>query len=287
MKRAFVLLLLIIASIVWCHIYYQPISGELLEHWNSGYLYNYPIVYHFDSCNLPNGIYELHIVGIEVERDSLNIYLMGTAVDTDIPFLLATGGYRGDYNFAKSNASYDEEENQICLYFEMPFSARYCKGCYRWDIEDESLELLQYINGDPSLDAMERADSLMAGGDIAEAIDELNNIFYPCDYYDPAEMIVRLLRIINRAAGEVSTGPVEGMEIAYIPSGHFLMGTPSSEEGCKNEGPQHRVGITAFELMTTEVTQSMWRELMGESYLEHNMTRGEGDHLCRVNSVRY
>ena len=205
LKRAFVPLLLIIASIAWCHIDYQPISGALLEHWNTIFPYYFPKVYNYDSASLPDGIYELQIAGIEVERDSLDIYLLGMSTDSDIPFLLATGSYRGEHNFTKSGASYDDEEDQICLSFQMPFSARYCEGCYRWNVEDESLELMQYINGDPSLDAMERADSLMAEGDIAEAIDELNDMFYPGNYYSSDEMIARLLRSINRAAGDAET----------------------------------------------------------------------------------
>ena len=412
MRRVLITVLLFIVSIAWSQIDYQPISGELLEHWNTTSPSFHPKVYHFDPEKLPDGIHELRIVGIEVEGDSLDIYLLGTAADTDIPFLLATGGYRGNHNFTKSDASYDEDEGLICLCFQMPFSARYCKGCYRWDIESESLELIRYINGDPSLDAVERADSLMAEGDIAEAIDELNYMFYPGNYYSTDEMIARLLRSINRAAGdaeaegnfeeavdlfgdladflhtdrewftaftdsldyvncdyseymglgeyamimnnyayfleqtddldkslvvlrkvldlkpqrmvahlniadvlwalgepaeagghyriyvemmtdrelthqipdyaherlaqlhavsetgieieEVSPGPVEGMEFAHIPSGSFLMGSPSSEDGrYDNEGPQHRVDISAFELMTTEVTQGMWLEIMG------------------------
>lgn len=408
MKKVLIMILPFIVSIAWCQIDYKPISGALLEHWNTTAPSQLPKVYHFDPEKLPDGIYELRIAGIEVERDSLDIYLLGTAVDTDIPFLLATGGYRGNHNFTKSDASYDEDEGLICICFQMPFSARYCKGCYRWDIENESLELIRYINGDPSLEAMERANSLMAEGRIAEAICELDEMFYPDNYYSSDEMIARLLRSINRAAGdaegegnfekavslfgdlagflhtdrewftaftdsvdyvncnyseymglgeyamimnnyayfleqtddlgkslivlrkvldlkpermvahiniadvlwalgepaeakghyriyvnmminrelthqipdyvherlaqplavseavEISTGPVEGMEFAHIPSGHFLMGTPSSEDGRDNdEGPQHRVNITAFELMTTEVTQGVWFEVMG------------------------
>lgn len=64
-------------------------------------------------------------------------------------------------------------------------------------------------------------------------------------------------------AGFVTAGPVDGMEFAYIPSGSFMMGSPSSEEGRdSNEGPQHTVNISAFEMMTTEVTQGMWEEVM-------------------------
>lgn len=58
------------------------------------------------------------------------------------------------------------------------------------------------------------------------------------------------------AAGTVSDGPVEGMVFAWIPSGGFLMGS-------RIYGPQHEVTIQGFEMMTTEVTQAVWEEVMG------------------------
>jgi formylglycine-generating enzyme required for sulfatase activity len=63
----------------------------------------------------------------------------------------------------------------------------------------------------------------------------------------------------------VLTGPLEGMEFVQIPSGAFMMGNPDSlcTEECQL--PQHEVSVPAFELMTTEVTQGMWIEVMGEN----------------------
>jgi hypothetical protein len=202
MKTVMITVLLTFVSLVWGDIEYQPISGALLEHWNTAYSYFMPIVYHFDSGELPEDIYELRITGIEVEWDSLDIYLLGMTPKTDIPLLLATGGYRGDHNFTKSYASYVEEEDEIRLSFQMPGSARWCTGCYRWNIEEESLEFLRYYSRDPSLEAMERVDSLLTVGNISEAIYELNGIFYPGNYYSSDEMISRLLVSINRTALE-------------------------------------------------------------------------------------
>jgi formylglycine-generating enzyme required for sulfatase activity/predicted Ser/Thr protein kinase len=57
-----------------------------------------------------------------------------------------------------------------------------------------------------------------------------------------------------------------GMEFVSIPSGSFRMGSPSSEDGRDDdEGPVHTVRVDTFELMTTEVTQGMWKEVMGEN----------------------
>lgn len=65
-------------------------------------------------------------------------------------------------------------------------------------------------------------------------------------------------------AGHLFDGPVEDMEFAWIPSGSFQMGSPESEQDrLSDEGPVHAVTVRGFELMTTEVTQGMWQEVMG------------------------
>ena len=223
MKAVLITVLLVIVSLVWGQIEYQPITGALLEHWNTAYSYFMPIVYHFDSGELPDGIYELRMAGIEIERDSLDIYLLGIAPETEIPFLLATGGYRGDYNFTKSDAIYNSEEDAIRLMFQMPGSARYSAGCYRWNVEEESLELLRYYSGDPSLDALERVDSLLTIGSISEAIHELNGMFYPGNYYSSDEMISRLLISINRTAlQEHNEGNDQGAVDLFMDLADFL-----------------------------------------------------------------
>lgn len=51
-----------------------------------------------------------------------------------------------------------------------------------------------------------------------------------------------------------------GMEFISIPGGSFQMG--SLEEGWSNTAC-HRVQVSSFELMSTEVTQGMWETVMG------------------------
>jgi len=55
-------------------------------------------------------------------------------------------------------------------------------------------------------------------------------------------------------------GPIAGMEFVTIPSGSFSMG---SDCGDTDEIPIHAVDVESFEIMTTEVTQGMWEEMMG------------------------
>ncbi len=223
MYRVFIPVLLIIVSLTWGQIEYQPITGELLDHWNTAFRSFLPEVNYYNSGKLPEGICKLIITGLEVEWDSLDIYLLGIAPDTDIPFLLATSGYRGDYNFTKSYASYDEDDDEIILSFQMPGSARWCSGCYRWNMEEGSLEFLRYYSRDPSLEAMERVDSLLTEGNIEEAINELNGMFYPGNYYSSDEMISRLLSSINRnALEEQAGGNYQGAVDLFLDLADFL-----------------------------------------------------------------
>ena len=60
-------------------------------------------------------------------------------------------------------------------------------------------------------------------------------------------------------------GVPSGMEFVEIPSGTFLMGSPETELGrFSDEGPLHEVTIGySFQMLSTEVTQSMWEEVAG------------------------
>ena len=79
----------------------------------------------------------------------------------------------------------------------------------------------------------------------------------------------------SSGGGQSVSGPLSGMEFALIPAGSFMMGSPSDESGRdSDEGPQHRVTISSFYMMTTEVTQGMWREVMGS-----NPSHFKGDNL--------
>lgn len=61
-----------------------------------------------------------------------------------------------------------------------------------------------------------------------------------------------------------TTGLPAGMEFVSIPSGSFLIGSPDSEEGLQtDQNSRLSVHIDSFQLMTTEVTQGMWEEVMG------------------------
>ena len=55
------------------------------------------------------------------------------------------------------------------------------------------------------------------------------------------------------------------MEFISIPSGDFQMGSPSSEHNRFSNESRHSVSVRSFDLMSTEVTQGMWEEVMGSN----------------------
>jgi formylglycine-generating enzyme required for sulfatase activity len=67
------------------------------------------------------------------------------------------------------------------------------------------------------------------------------------------------------ASGKGVAGPLPGMVFVTIPSGTFQIGIPATEPGHSTDGVQHTVTLSSFALMTTEVTQSQWKELMGSN----------------------
>lgn len=61
--------------------------------------------------------------------------------------------------------------------------------------------------------------------------------------------------------------PSTGMEFILIPSGKFMMGSPSDEKGrYKNEGPVHEVTIkNSFYMGKYPVTKKQWEKVMGNN----------------------
>ena len=68
-------------------------------------------------------------------------------------------------------------------------------------------------------------------------------------------------------AGDVKTIKLPGgatMELVYCPPGTFMMGSPASEEGHREDETQHQVTLTrGFWIGKYEVTQEQWESVMG------------------------
>ena len=72
------------------------------------------------------------------------------------------------------------------------------------------------------------------------------------------------LRQKQESAGEWTESNT-GMKFRRIPGGNFRMGSPSSEEGRKDNERQHTVRVGEFWLGETEVTQAQWQAIMGNN----------------------
>lgn len=81
-----------------------------------------------------------------------------------------------------------------------------------------------------------------------------------------ASVIILLAILLSVSSGnEHKIEWPDSIEFVEIPEGKYLMGSPADENGRGNaEGPLHEVELPAFEIMTTEVTQGMWENIMGE-----------------------
>ncbi|MDP8205289.1 MAG: formylglycine-generating enzyme family protein [Candidatus Electryonea clarkiae] len=85
-------------------------------------------------------------------------------------------------------------------------------------------------------------------------------------YYPDSPFISAAQELINNWNEEILKRLFNSMKFVEIPSGSFLMGSPSNESGHGSaEGPQHRVQISSFKMMTTEVTQAPWEAVMGSN----------------------
>ncbi len=87
-----------------------------------------------------------------------------------------------------------------------------------------------------------------------------------------------------------------GMDLALVPPGEFMMGSPESEPGRQpSEGPQHRVLLThPFYMGTCEVSKEQFAAVMGQPALEEERRRLPASHMrwkgavdfCRALSSR-
>jgi len=64
------------------------------------------------------------------------------------------------------------------------------------------------------------------------------------------------------------------MEFKVLPAGTFSMGSPAEELGWDDDEVLHSVELSAFAMMTTEVTQAQWQAIMGS-----NPSDFKGDNL--------
>lgn len=170
---------------------------ELEEIWEQNQ-YVFPLVEDVPASLLPEGLTDLIFAAVPTGEMTMTVYLLGDGPEgTEV---LASGHYRGEYNFAKSFAYWLPEESILELIFQIPYCARYAGVQYAW--EGDNLVPVEWLSGDPSLEALANVDSLLASGFIGEAADELAPVLYPGYYYEPGRMAADFLRSAHEYAME-------------------------------------------------------------------------------------
>ena len=86
-------------------------------------------------------------------------------------------------------------------------------------------------------------------------------------YYPDSPYISQVESYIERE----SKRPIESFKFVLIPGGSFMMGSNNSYS---DEKPIHKVNIQPFYMMSTEVTQAMWKVV-----IDDNPSRFKGDNL--------
>ncbi|MEN8219905.1 MAG: formylglycine-generating enzyme family protein [Pseudomonadota bacterium] len=94
----------------------------------------------------------------------------------------------------------------------------------------------------------------------------------------PGQNIVTIAKLLSRKTSPfhydtVALSKDVTLEMVTIPGGTFMMGSPKTEKGRKNnEGPQHKVTIESFSMSKYLVTQAQW-----EAVMKKNPSHFKGD----------
>jgi formylglycine-generating enzyme required for sulfatase activity/serine/threonine protein kinase len=114
------------------------------------------------------------------------------------------------------------------------------------------------------LAAARQNDSPERGKAALASLDELLKL--APSHPDALQLQQKIKAYYTLKPGQTTTNSIK-MALAYIPPGEFILGSPVSEPGRKDDERQHKVKITRpFFMGVTEVTQAQWFQVMGKDY---------------------
>jgi tetratricopeptide (TPR) repeat protein len=208
-RLSIIMLCLLAARVVFAC---APLSGALLEKYQ-GVEFKSDIVpiQYMPVSLLPTGIGALEILPVfGNNREVEGLELIGVGNNGN-PYDFGGLDFSGNYNPAKTDSFYDQDEGLVEILSQQPFSALYYGAKYRWDQNSQQLLLLEEWSDDPSAKAVEQVHSLLEQGLIAEAEKVLMGIFYPGNYYNDYEMAALFMDSAHKAALErYEAGDIEG-----------------------------------------------------------------------------
>lgn len=145
-----------------------------------------------------------------------------------------------------------------------------CQVTLEWTMcpDDDFERYTLFRSPDPGIeDDTTGADNLVSGfsADVTQFLDD--DVIWGSSYhYALLTMNTQgFVSFSNEAEITTPEAPLPaGMEFVTVPAGSFEMGSPPGDPGSfEAERPVHTVTFDySFEIMTTEVTQAMWEELM-------------------------
>ena len=160
--------------------------------------------------------------------------------------------------FASIESRIENMDNQISKYEEQKKDLMETEG-----LREES-DVVQKLNTDIGKvqDKKKILSALLMGYSSTKRpsqIEDIRKIF--CNPKDG-------MFYIGNTPGERIVKDLDGIEFAFrwCPPGSFMMGSPKSEEGHRNDETLHAVTLTkGFWMLETEVTQEMWMAIMGDN----------------------
>lgn len=175
----------------------KPVSKDLLEYLSGENSQRVLEIRDFPGDQLPEGVNGLLVV--RYPEDSQHLILVGRG-EGNAYYDLGALRFSGEINIAKGDGYYDKKDRLIHIYFQMPYSALYFAASYRWDREKAAMTQAGEESGDPSAEALQQVDSLLAAGEIKKAGEKLGEMMYPGHYYNEYEMAVKFAKKAHSAA---------------------------------------------------------------------------------------
>ncbi len=161
------------------------------------------------------------------------------------------------FNSAKMNDIFWRNDS-VFISSEMPFRATIWTFEFIWDKNGERFFATEPDYYDPSAEALEKADSLLAIGDVRGAINHYYGVMYPSAYMNEAATGVQLMEKCHEIAMKYykennldSTIAMMEVGLGYYPNSNYL-GAKSKEEFESNKAEY------AYNMIWTPEQEKLW-----------------------------
>ena len=188
---------------------------------------------------------------------------LGTENNTD--YLFNTPGHTEAYQFFRFEVSEVRGKNNSDNTYIFQLSELQFKGTA---VTPEPPALKGDITGDGMVDV----------ADVNAIINIILNLKDKTDYSGNADLTGEgvidvedlniVINIILEVDTEIETYTVNGVKFKMVPveGGVFLMGDRTNDINCSSARPTHLVQVDSYSIGQTEVTQELWRAVMGDEY---------------------